>query len=164
MESLISTFHLDLKLMIAQVVNFAVVFVVLYVFALKPLKKVMDERNQTIASGLENAKKQEELLKNAEAEYKAIIAKANQEATVKAKEVKKEIQELREAEIAKVEEELTTLFANGKKQAEAEKNRILDDARKELATMVITATEKVLGDVMDKKLEGKVIEDAIKKI
>ncbi len=43
MESIISTFHIDWKIIIAQAVNFAVVFIVLYIFALKPLSKLMAE-------------------------------------------------------------------------------------------------------------------------
>ena len=58
MDSLISTFHIDWHLIVAQLVNFAVVILVLWRFALKPLGKLMDERGQTIAGGLENAKKQ----------------------------------------------------------------------------------------------------------
>ena len=54
MDSLISTFHIDWHLIVAQLVNFAVVILVLWRFALKPLGKLMDERGQTIAGGLEN--------------------------------------------------------------------------------------------------------------
>ena len=49
-------------MILAQIINFAVVFFVLYKFALKPLKKLMDERSATISGGLDNAKKQEEHL------------------------------------------------------------------------------------------------------
>ena len=35
MESLISTFHIDFRLFIAQLINFAIVFSVLYFFAFK---------------------------------------------------------------------------------------------------------------------------------
>ena len=38
-------------------------------FRTKPLKKLMDERGETIAGGLDNAKKQAELLKAQQAEY-----------------------------------------------------------------------------------------------
>ena len=49
MDSIISTFHIDWKIIIAQAINFGVVFIVLYIFALKPLSKLMNERAEKIA-------------------------------------------------------------------------------------------------------------------
>ncbi len=48
MESLIETFHLDIKLIIAQAFNFAIVAFVIYFFALKPIFKLMDKRSNKI--------------------------------------------------------------------------------------------------------------------
>ena len=62
MDSLITTFHIDWKMIIAQLINFVVVFFVLYRYALKPLAKLMEERGTTIEDGLKNADKQKELL------------------------------------------------------------------------------------------------------
>ena len=62
MESIISTFHIDWKIIIAQVINFAIVFVVLYIFALKPLSKLMKERSEKIAKGIDDAKTNAKLL------------------------------------------------------------------------------------------------------
>ncbi len=56
MDSLVETFHLDVKLLIAQVINFAIVFLVLYYFALKPLLNVMNDRSAKIEKSLEDAK------------------------------------------------------------------------------------------------------------
>ena len=55
MDSIIDTFHVDLKLLIAQAVNFAIVFVALYYLAFKPLAKTMQNRSQKIADGIKNA-------------------------------------------------------------------------------------------------------------
>ena len=69
MDSLISTFHIDWHLIVAQAVNFAIVFAVLYWFALKPLGKLMEERKETIEKGLADAKSNAQLLANTEKEY-----------------------------------------------------------------------------------------------
>ena len=42
MEGLVETFHLDIKLLVAQSINFLVVLAVLYFFALKPLSFAND--------------------------------------------------------------------------------------------------------------------------
>src|ERR1700759_5723318 len=106
MDSLISTFHIDWHLIVAQAINFVIVIAVLYFFALKPLKKLMDERGKTIASGLDNAKRQEELVKAQQAEYDAALAQARIEASNMMKAAKKDQDAYRAAEMEKVQAEV----------------------------------------------------------
>ena len=46
MESIISTFHIDWKIIITQMINISIVFFVLYIYAIKPLFKMMEERSE----------------------------------------------------------------------------------------------------------------------
>ena len=90
MDSIISTFHIDWKIIIAQAINFSIVFVVLYIFALKPLSKLMAERAEKIAKGLADAKSNEDLLKDTALKYEEALTKARTEATRIFEESKKE--------------------------------------------------------------------------
>ena len=164
MDSLISTFHLDWKLMVAQAVNFAIVIIVLYFAALKPLKKLMDERGATIQSGLDNAKKQEALLAAQQAEYDAKLSEARTEAANMMKEVKKDAEAKRNELIEKAQADVTATIAAGKAQLAADKAKMLEDAKKELVALVMNATEKVLGTAVTEKVETKLVEDSIKSI
>jgi F-type H+-transporting ATPase subunit b len=164
MESLISSFHIDWKLMLAQMVNFAVVFFVLYRFALKPLKKLMDERGKTIAGGLENAEKQKELLSAQKAEYDATLAQARTEAATIMKEVKKDAEIKRAELLESAKEEAQALVAAGREQLKAEKEKMLGEAKGELVSMVTRAAEKVLGETVNAKVESKLVEESIKNI
>src|SRR3989344_4480411 len=96
MESIISTFHIDWKIIIAQMVNFAVVFAVLYVYALKPLSKLMKERSEKIEGGLLDAKKSQELLGQATKEHKENVIRLRQISIEAKKELDKEMQQLRD--------------------------------------------------------------------
>ncbi len=164
MDSLVSTFHIDWHLIIAQLVNFAVVFFVLWYFALKPLKKLMDERGKTIEGGLENAKKQEELLAASKADYEAAIQKANADAAAKMKEAKRDLEAYRAAEMEKAQASVAETIAAGKKQLEAEKAKMVDEAKKEIVSIVMSATERVLGQVAEGKIDQKLVEESIKNI
>lgn len=164
MDSLISTFHLDWKLMVAQAINFAIVILVLYFFALKPLKKLMDERGATIAGGLENAEKQKELLANAQAEYEAMIAKANADASAKMKEAKKDAEAKAVQMMEKAQADVATTISAGKMQLETEKAKMMEEAKKELASLVVSATEKVLGGVVTERIDAKIVEESIKQL
>ncbi|MEI6316785.1 MAG: F0F1 ATP synthase subunit B [bacterium] len=164
MDSIISTFHVDWHAIIAQAINFALIYTVLWYFALKPLKKLMDERSATITGGLDNAKKQEELLKAQQEEYDKTLANARAEAQTIMKDVKKDAEAKRAQLLAAAQDESKQILENGKKQLESEKVKMLDDAKKELVSLVVAATGKVLGDNMSEKIDTKLVEDSITKI
>ena len=164
MDSLISTFHIDWHLIVAQAINFVVVIAVLYFFALKPLKKLMDERGATIKGGLDNAEKQKELVAEQQKQYDAALAEARAQAAVMLKEAKKDTEAYRADMMAKAQADVAASIEAGKKQLEAEKGKMMDEAKKELVSLVMGATEKVLGSAVTEKVESKLVEESIKNI
>lgn len=144
MDSLITTFHIDWKIIIAQAINFVIVFLVLYFFAIKPLKKMMAERSEKISKGLTDATSNAEVLQNTKKEYDDMIVKARTEADVIFKQAKKDAEVKKAEMIEKAKGEVDTMIASGKKSLEIEKIKMVEDAKKELAILVIKATEKVL--------------------
>ena len=56
MADFFATFHIEGRLLIAQFVNFAIVFALLYFFVIKGLMKLMKGRTETIEKGLTDAK------------------------------------------------------------------------------------------------------------
>lgn len=162
MDALIDTFHIDWRLIIAQMVNFAVVIIVLYKFAIKPLGKLMDERSSKIQGGILDAKKHKELLSQTEEEYKKIVAEARKESQDIIGIAKKDAEKVREDLILKAGEDAKKLVESGRAELEAEKAKMLGDAKKELAGLIVSSTEKVLEGVMDEKLKSKISEGAVK--
>lgn len=150
--------------MVAQLINFAVVIIVLWIFALKPLKKLMDERGETIAGGLDNAEKQKALLAEQEKEYEKALANARAQATDMMKEAKKDAEAKRAELLEKAQADVVATVSAGKAQLEAEKAKMMEDAKKELVSLITTATEKVLGTVVTDKVESKIVEESIKQI
>jgi|JI10StandDraft_1071094.scaffolds.fasta_scaffold01833_24 F-type H+-transporting ATPase subunit b len=164
MDSLIDTFHIDWKLIIAQMVNFGIVIIVLYKFAIKPLGKLMEERSAKIAGGLTDAKKHKELLADTEAEYKKVIAEARKESQELIAVAKKDAETVRAELVNKAQADAKKIVADGKTELEAEKAKMLADAKRELASLVVASTEKVLGNVVDADLKSKIASNAAKEI
>lgn len=150
--------------MIAQVVNFAIVFVVLYVFAIKPLKKLMDERGKTIAGGLENAELQKKLLAEFQEKVKKEQADLDKSLAQQQKDFKKELEVMRIESNEKTKEQNQKMIEDARKSMVAEKERIMEEAGKEIGKLVLSIAEKTLGDAMDEKLKAKIISGNIKDI
>ncbi len=162
MESLISTFHIDLKLFIAQLVNFAVVFSVLYFFAFKPLVKTMGERTEKIDKSLKDADEIEKRLALTETEKTEIISAAKKQANLIVEEADKRGEE-RKAELTlKAKEEIAQVINNEKAKLAQEKQETLKEIKKEVADLVILTVEKVLNEKMTSDKDRELIKKLVK--
>ncbi len=145
MESIIGTFHIDWKIILAQALNFAIVFVVLYIFALKPLSKLMAERSEKIGKGITDAKVNAELLAKTQAEYEKVLTDAKNEANKIFQAGKKEAEAKKAEMIEDAKNEVASIIQNGKMVMEAEKVKMVEEAKKDIVGLAMAATEKILG-------------------
>ncbi|MEK7106488.1 MAG: F0F1 ATP synthase subunit B [Patescibacteria group bacterium] len=159
MDSFITTFHIDWKILIAQGINFAIVLLLLYFFALKPLKKVMSERTNVIEKGIADAKHNAELVTKTTKEYEEVIGKAKAEAHTLFQEGKKEAEVKKAEMMASAQAEVESMIATGKKNLETEKNKMVEEAKVEIVSLVVAATEKILKDQGDKSVTEKAIKN-----
>lgn len=163
MEAIIETFHIDLRLLIAQAVNFAIVFFVLYLFALKPLMKIMGERTNKIEKSLKDAKKVEERILEIENDYNAALAKAKKEAAL-IMEKASELSEKKKAEmIIKAKDEIGQIINQEKTKMQSEKAKVLKEIKKEMGDLIILSVEKVLAEKIDNKKDKELIKKIVTK-
>jgi F-type H+-transporting ATPase subunit b len=155
MDSLINTFHIDWKIIIAQAINFGVVFLVLYLFALKPLKKLMSDRQQRIENGLTDAKANALLIEKTRKEYDDIIKKARAEANNIFEEGKREALANKADMLSKADHEVDSMILNGKKILDSEKIKMVEEAKTEIVSLVVKATEKLLESNTDESYDEK---------
>jgi len=146
MESIISTFHIDWKIIIAQAVNFGVVFVVLYVYALKPLGKLMKERGEKIEAGLNDAKKSNELLHKASEEYDKNTIKLRQISIEAQKELQKDLEQLRAKNLDRIKMDNDEWTKKRIEQMEIDKKTLVEGAKNELVSLAILVAEKIMQD------------------
>mgnify|MGYP001569777196 CR=1 FL=1 len=149
MDSIISTFHIDWKIIIAQAINFAVVFVVLYIFALKPLGKLMVERTEKIAKGINDAKSNAVMLEKTKKEYEEILSRARAEANKVFQDGKKEAEAKKILMLEDAKNQVASIIQNGKKTLEVEKAKTVEEARKEIVNLAMLAAEKILSNKQD---------------
>ena len=142
-----------------QVLNFAIVAILLYAWAYRPIVKMLETRKTKIAQGLEDARVAAEARANAEQEAARIVteaqARANQlvrEATERAEVAVKEVHVAAEAEAGKVREA-------AKLDAQVERDRILGDLRGQVAALSIAAAQKLVGEALDEKRQHALLNE-----
>jgi F-type H+-transporting ATPase subunit b len=134
-----------------------IIFLILYFFALKPLKKIMEERTNVIEKGIADAKHNAELVTKTTKEYEEVIERARTEAHTLFQEGKKEAEAKKAEMMDKAQTEVESMIATGKKNLEAEKNKMVEEAKSEIVSLVVAATEKILKDQGDKSVTEKAI-------
>ena len=109
---------INLGYLLVQILNFAIIFVVLRSWVYKPLLKMLAQRSENIAKGLEDARVAAEARANAEKEADKVISEAQakaseivREATQRAEEAGRDVKAGADAEAAKAREENDILAA-----------------------------------------------------
>jgi F-type H+-transporting ATPase subunit b len=155
---------IDLKLLIAQIVNFSILFFLLSRFLYKPITNLLDERKQKIAQGIKDADQAEEKLEKAESEAEKIREKAYKDANDILKNAKHEAnQEASEIVKKATEQSQRTMAAIALEKTEY-KEKAMNEAKKEMSKVVILALDKIVGEEMDKKTKDELTAKAIKEL
>jgi len=157
MESIIATFHLDWKIIIAQAINFGIVFFVLYFFAIKPLRTLMTERAKKISQGIADASTHKTLLSETKAEYDKVVREARFEAQEILRLGKQDAESEKGKILEQAKAEMSEVVLRGKERLEEERRNMLIEVKKDIVDLAIEATKKILekeGDVsLDKDLK-----------
>ena len=96
-------------------------------------------------------------------EYEEVIMKARTEAHVIFQEGKHEAEEKKNIMIANANKEIEDMVSNGKKLLENEKVKMIEEAKLEIVSLVVKATEKLLESHKDESFDEKAL-NQIKKI
>lgn len=148
----------DGKLLLAQAVNFAVLFWVLRRFAYKPMLDFLEKRTVRIEQGLKDAEAAKEKLSAMEVKEKAVLADARKEAqaiiTLAETSAKK-----RDAERgAQTEAKMKRLLADAQMKITEEHDKALAKAKAEIGELVVLSVEKILREKIDVAKDKELIE------
>lgn len=150
---------INLGFFLFQVFNFLVLMFILDKFAYGPIIKMLGDRKNKIAQGLEDARVAAEARANGEKEAAKIVSEAQakaagvvKDATERAEKVGAEIKAAAEADLAKQREAAHM-------EAQLERERILGDLRGQVASLSIAAAQKLIGEALDEKRQHSLINE-----
>jgi len=157
-------FGVEPKFILFQVISFLILFVVLYKFGVKPTLSTMEERNAKIATGLKNAEETQARLTAAAQESAQIIRTAQLEAQKSIEEARKSAKEYSEKQQAEAVARAADTLAKAQQAIELEHKKMLDQARTEIARLVVKTTEQVLAKKLSETDRASYNEAAAKEL
>ena len=150
--------------LIAQVVLFAIVYLVLKRYAFRPVIAMLEERRRRIEEGQLNAEKIKKQLAEAQAKYEEILAKANAEAQRLIEEVRAggdRLAEQKRQEAIAAAEQITL---KAQEAMALERERIMDELKQELGRLVVDTTVRVTGKVLTPQDHQRINEETARQI
>ncbi len=147
--------------LLAQVINFGVLFVLLYLLAYKPILKMLDERAKRIKDSIEQTEMVRDQAARAEEESRRRIEAGIKEGQELISKATKAADEVRQDGQRKAQEEAQALVARARSDIQRERDEAVGALRQEFADLTIMAAEKVIDRSLDKKAHRDVIDKVL---
>jgi len=154
--------QINLFWVFVSALNFAILLIILWQIAFKPLSRMLDDRRTRIETGLRDAEQARRDREQAGHERAAALTEARREANDILVRAQRVAQESRDADIAATREELDRLRQRAATEIEAEKQRAMSDLRAEVANLALEAAGKVVGASMNDASQRRLVEDFLR--
>jgi len=147
--------------LVAQIINFALLLIILRAVAYKPIVGMLDKRAARIKESLEDAQKIKEQLATAEAEYAARLEQARKEGQTIVAQASQMGERIRQEAQGEARAEAEEFLAKAHAQIERDKRQAVAELRKEVADLAILAASKVVRRSLDDAAHYRLIEDVL---
>lgn len=150
---------INLGYLLVQILNFAIIFVVLRVWVYKPIVGLLEKRRERIAQGLEDARVAAEARANAEKEAQAILTQAQADANQKIREASERAEQVTREIRAAAEKDAAAVREAAAGEAEEARTTALGELRGQVAALAIAAAQKLIGESLDEKRQRHLVEE-----
>lgn len=158
---ILTSLGVDWRLLIAQLVNFAILFFALYKLLYKPLLGFLEKRTGTIEKGLADAKAAEEKLLLTDQTYKNIVLKAKKEAEKILEDASAFAETHRQETLKKTRDEVKRVVLQARTRIEQEKQQMLDDVKGDIVDLVVQTTASLAQGSGEKKISKDLAKKAV---
>ena len=152
------------KVLAAQLINFSIVFFVLWRFAYRPIFATLEARREKIAESLANAEKIKAELARTETERKRILAQAGDVANQMIEEGRSAAARVREVETQKAITAAEQIMAKAREAAAQDHARMLAELKSEVGRLVVQTTATVTGKVLTPDDQRRLAEESAKQL
>ena len=136
--------NLDPWNILFTVINLLIFFLIIKFFLLKPVKKVMDEREKMIQDDFDSAQKTKKEAEQLKAEYENDLKTAKDKATQITAEAKKTAELQKNRIIDNANKQAKQIVDKAQKDASLEYDRTMAVLESEIASLALVAAEKVV--------------------
>jgi F-type H+-transporting ATPase subunit b len=164
MEDTLHLLGIQWPKLLAQLLNFAIVMFILWRWAYKPVFAVLEGRRQKIAEGVTNAEKITVQLAKTEADRKAILTQAGDQANKLIEEARVAALRVREVETQKAILAAEQIMIKAREAAAQDHDRMLRELKREVGRLVVQTTTTVTGKILTPEDQRRLAEETEKQL
>ncbi len=136
--------NIDFQQIFLHLMNFTLLFAILYFILYKPVQDFMAKREEYYANMDKEATENLAASIHDKEEYAARLKAVEEEILEERDKARKDLEETYKKRVRQAEEEASKILVKARAEAEREKTNIINDAQGEISEMVTAATEKIL--------------------
>lgn len=148
----------DWKLLLAQAVNFAVLFWVLRRYAYRPMLDFLEQRTARIERGLKDAEAATVKLGEVAAKEEAVLMEARKEAKVMLQTAEISAKKRDAEQALETEAKVKRMLLEAEEKIREEKDNMMNAAKEEIGALVMLSVEKILREKLDAKTDAALID------
>ena len=152
---------INLPVLVAQIVNFLILFGILYLVAYKPIMRMLDERSRRIKESMEQAESMKEQSARAEDEVKKQLGEASREGQERIARAVRAGEEVKQKAQAEARQEADALIVRARSEIQRERDEAIGEVRREFADLTILAAGKVIDRSLDKEEHRQLIDKVL---
>lgn len=160
-EGGIGALGFNLPSLIAQLINFTILFIVLGWVFKRFLFPLLDERRQRIQEGLDASEEAKRRLSETEKDVAAELDKARQEGQNLVGQAQQMSARIQEEARQSARSEAETLLERARAEIQLERDAAIADLRREFADLTISAAEQVIRRSLDRKAHQEIIQEVL---
>jgi F-type H+-transporting ATPase subunit b len=161
---LFGDFGVDKPHLIVQIVNFTILALVLYYFAIKPALGQLEERIRQAEQLQKDRSAAEAQLASAQKTAEAKLVAASEEASKILADARNSAKATIEASRAEAQAAQTEVIAKATAAIEADRVKMMNEVRGEVSRLVVETAAKVLEQNLDDSMRGRLNEAAVKQL
>jgi len=153
---------ISLPTLLAQIINFVILLVLMYLVAYRPIMRMFDERSRKIKESMEQTEFIKEQAAHAEEEAEKRIEAASKEGQEMVSRAVRTGEERRQQAQQEAKQDAESLVARARTEIQRERDEAIDELRREFADLTIMAAEKVIDRSLDKEAHRQLIDKVLK--
>jgi F-type H+-transporting ATPase subunit b len=157
---MLKNFGVEPILLVAQIVNFLIIFWLLQKFAFKPILTILNDRKKTIAEGLKNSENARIALEKAVEEEKKLLKNAQKEAQGILSDARKQSDEMIAQSQEAAKKQVEQMFKDAKNKTEQESRETEKRLAVSAASLAVEMLQKSLTGLFSEQQQ----EEAVKKL
>lgn len=160
-QSGVAKLGINVPSLVAQIVNFTILLILLYLFAYKPITRMLDKRSEKIKESMDQAERMRQQTAQAEERIKSQLEAARKEGQTLIAQAAQMGDRLKEEARKEAKQEAEAVTVKARAEIQREMEEATDALRREFADLAIKAAEKVISQSLDRESHRRLIDEVL---